>query len=942
MARETLGHLVDRLKLKPGTVGSDHSSIKPTPPTETRGDIDGIYKPDAPEAKTDVVGIYTPEPTNDKKLYGANIDVLHTLETIDFFSGDGALQQNIAYIKFWGDTTLGANVVDPEIFGSIKIDSELRKCFELKSTSECKYSIANDIKLPTFSLEASTQTPNEEVGKSVTETLQTLPTNYISELRFTDGINENAKYEIATGVDPFKQYEGDIQKYLNSLPTELQSLLPEAPKPPTLLESTESGVASLQTYRDQATAWLEKANEYTNKIPDQLSEVKVAIQQVSATIEGFFGSLDKHFRTASNVLKTTGQVLDTWDKIQGFFDRDLDIPVGSSLLDELGVSTPQLDIPLDTPQDILSLDIPLNESILSADVSSKVEKISTYSCKEVLSKKEGIWQFLFNPSQLVYNYNSDYATSDVWATPDGKPLHWKGNNNVELQFSEVVLNGYMFGRKVEYLAQGLKDLMGFGGSTYMGSPPVLEFVWGSKRFGPCMMKDLSVTESMWDGGELVSATCSFTLVKVPEWIVNDGYVDIFDPSRTPVFIPRVPDDLLNEDVGETTGDEVIGQAGDEAKDDPKVDLDINKPPVSKPTNTSSRFCSIYLKLEKSIVLAINSYLQIEKFLNAINVRGDKAISLYLNNSKEYQAWIKSVNEINSYASEIFSTIDANRRLVDLFLNNQSNRECDFRNIQGLYDIQDSMQWIDANNLIKVKQLSKSMIIKSVKCRNKLNQYIYGYIKSKCYSQKGEDPQKRESDNIVICKMTKNSLESIKYIRASLPVGSNATPLIDTLLSILPITAWAVVPARVILRLLQDKSITEIKHAGWINPPKPGSVAPKSISQLFLDTSIFQKNFETLLKSRSDLKKNYEEFLRLKNYNIKKDLKLNFDFKGNTCENLFIFYMRIFSISSEWDNFSSLNSNMRVWDFYQNLGIFYNKCLNPMSKFATNLRKTLKC
>lgn len=157
-----------------------------------------------------------------------------------------------------------------------------------------------------------------------------------------------------------------------------------------------------------------------------------------------------------------------------------------------------------------------------------------YDCQKKTTPVEGIWQFLYNPENLKYSISPQYAQASTWGNPQGSPVHWSGNDNEKLSFSKIILNGYMFGRKVETLIQGIRDLVKVVEGGSQQSPPVLEFIFGKKYFGPCVMENISITENMWDGGETVAAELSFDLRKIPDWIVNDGYVSIFDPTGQPV------------------------------------------------------------------------------------------------------------------------------------------------------------------------------------------------------------------------------------------------------------------------------------------------------------------------------------------------------------------------------------------------------------------------
>ena len=153
------------------------------------------------------------------------------------------------------------------------------------------------------------------------------------------------------------------------------------------------------------------------------------------------------------------------------------------------------------------------------------------------------WQFLFNPSQIQLTVGPNFKETETWGVGDepnaGKPLHWTSYKNPQLKFSKVLLNGYVFGRKVEELEQGLIELfMKNPTNDAKHGPRVLEFVWGKKTFGPCVIKDVKVNQKMWDEGLLVNAEVDFTLERVPEWTINDGQVSTYDPSaQNPIIKP---------------------------------------------------------------------------------------------------------------------------------------------------------------------------------------------------------------------------------------------------------------------------------------------------------------------------------------------------------------------------------------------------------------------
>jgi hypothetical protein len=152
------------------------------------------------------------------------------------------------------------------------------------------------------------------------------------------------------------------------------------------------------------------------------------------------------------------------------------------------------------------------------------------------SPDNAVWQFLFNPEELQLSSGPDFNRAETWGVSDpansGQPLSWRSNKNRKLTFGRVLLHGYTFGRRVDSLEKGLQQLFeARDGENGADGPPVLEFVWGQRVFGPCVIQNIQVREKAWDKGLLVNAEVSFDLEQVPEWTINDEFVDVLRPGR---------------------------------------------------------------------------------------------------------------------------------------------------------------------------------------------------------------------------------------------------------------------------------------------------------------------------------------------------------------------------------------------------------------------------
>lgn len=188
---------------------------------------------------------------------------------------------------------------------------------------------------------------------------------------------------------------------------------------------------------------------------------------------------------------------------------------------------------------------------------------------------EAVWTFLFNPEELQLSSGPDFNRAETWGVSDpansGQPLSWRSNKNRKLTFGKVLLHGYSFGKRVDSLERGLQELFtARDGENGADGPPVLEFVWGKRVFGPCVIQNVQVREKAWDNGLLVNAEVSFELEQVPEWTINDGFVDVLRPGRqSTVNDPLVP--ASTAEAGATPGDE------ESKKNDDKKTPDGGKP-----------------------------------------------------------------------------------------------------------------------------------------------------------------------------------------------------------------------------------------------------------------------------------------------------------------------------------------------------------------------------
>lgn len=231
-------------------------------------------------------------------------------------------------------------------------------------------------------------------------------------------------------------------------------------------------------------------------------------------------------------------------------------------------------------------------SVFSANPGGTLATASPRASSDAPSPDDAVWQFLFNPEELQLSSGPDFNRAETWGVADpansGQPLSWRSNKNRKLTFGKVLLHGYTFGKRVDSLEKGLQDLfLARDGENGSDGPPVLEFVWGRRVFGPCVIQNIQVREKAWDKGLLVNAEVSFELEQVPEWTINDGFVDVLRPGRQ----STINDPSLPGRMGTTGG--TTRSAGEDTTPPPRT-----APDASPQTSLDPTLCNFAVRQSK--------------------------------------------------------------------------------------------------------------------------------------------------------------------------------------------------------------------------------------------------------------------------------------------------------------------------------------------------------
>ena len=339
-----------------------------------------------------------------------------------------------------------------------------------------------------------------------------------------------------------------------------------------------------------------------------------------------------------------------------YFDPDVELPPFTGVPENLKIAEfrPPVDPEKGTEAE------PMEKGTEDANVSPsepiaggvfRANPVSNYTDMET----SAVWTFMFNPEELELSSGPDYNRAEAWGVSDpaneGQPLSWRANKNRKLSFGKILLHGYSLGKRVDSLEKGLQDLfVARDGENGADGPPVLEFVWGRRVFGPCVIQDIKVREKAWDAGYLVNAEVSFTLEQVPEWTINDGFVDVLRPGRQPTLSDPT---VSSRDYRDTSTPET------ETETEPKPEPE-QEPNPRKPTTSRSK------ELQQIIKRCGRNYDLSKKygeFLARLNARprlsrsstrtpSGVAYNFIISRNGEYQSLYKTLKDVTPGSSKL--------------------------------------------------------------------------------------------------------------------------------------------------------------------------------------------------------------------------------------------------------------------------------------------------
>lgn len=140
-------------------------------------------------------------------------------------------------------------------------------------------------------------------------------------------------------------------------------------------------------------------------------------------------------------------------------------------------------------------------------------KSTNHYARLVSLDNQRLWEFIYSPEEKSFSRRSNYAEAPTGAgsVPAQNYLYTSGKT---LTLSNLLMDTYCEGKSLRQSLQDLEGLLVVDVKKGL-QPYMLYFVWGTEKFGPCVLTDISWKETSWLGGEPAAARLDMSLLEVP-------------------------------------------------------------------------------------------------------------------------------------------------------------------------------------------------------------------------------------------------------------------------------------------------------------------------------------------------------------------------------------------------------------------------------------------
>jgi hypothetical protein len=157
-----------------------------------------------------------------------------------------------------------------------------------------------------------------------------------------------------------------------------------------------------------------------------------------------------------------------------------------------------------------------NASALAKATTAAVGHVEAYLLEYgVEEEADRLWTFWLNPSTLRFSGDTKYSPANQFAARE-EDFQFGYSTGLTLSIPDLLFEGYWIRKSIRPILEAIDELRKANIKQNKFAPPILSFVWGGRKFSPCVLTSVQWDETAWLTGEPARATMSLSFQQIPE------------------------------------------------------------------------------------------------------------------------------------------------------------------------------------------------------------------------------------------------------------------------------------------------------------------------------------------------------------------------------------------------------------------------------------------
>ena len=157
-----------------------------------------------------------------------------------------------------------------------------------------------------------------------------------------------------------------------------------------------------------------------------------------------------------------------------------------------------------------------NRSALAQAKTAAVGFVEAYLIEYgVEDEADRLWTFWLNPSTLRFSGDTKYSPANQFAARE-EDFQFGYSTGLTLSIPDLLFEAYCIRKSIRPILEAIDELRKANIKQNKFAPPILSFIWGGRKFSPCVLTSVQWDETAWLTGEPARATMSLSFQQIPE------------------------------------------------------------------------------------------------------------------------------------------------------------------------------------------------------------------------------------------------------------------------------------------------------------------------------------------------------------------------------------------------------------------------------------------